>query len=156
MMHFGFSYIGCLFLLMLFIPNMLWSQNKPIDYERYVQNENKILVFLERIGEIAVTCLALICGDLQINAFTSWSLFLLLACFFMLLYEMYWLRYFKSERTQQDFYSSFLQIPVAGATLPVLAFLCLGIYSQNLYLIIATIILGIGHISLHYQHQREL
>ena len=155
MMHFHFSYIGCLFLLMLFIPNILWSQNKPIGYEQYVQNENKILVFLERIGEIAVTCLALI-DDLYIKAFTSWSVFLLLAFFFMLLYEMYWLRYFKSERTMHDFYSSFLQIPVAGATLPVLAFLCLGIYSQNLYLVLATIILGIGHISLHYQHQREL
>lgn len=27
--HFGFSYIGALFLLMLFIPNMLWTKKMP-------------------------------------------------------------------------------------------------------------------------------
>ena len=42
-LHFGFSYIGLLFLLMLIIPNIIWSKNKPKDYDKYVKNENKIL-----------------------------------------------------------------------------------------------------------------
>jgi len=55
-----------------------------------------------------------------------------------------------------DMYSSFIGIPVAGATLPVLAFLCLGIYGKNVFLIISTIILGIGHIGIHLGHKKEL
>ena len=36
---------------MLFIPNMIWVKNKPGDYDKYVQNENRILQVMERIGE---------------------------------------------------------------------------------------------------------
>ena len=30
--HFGFSYIGLLFLLLLFIPNVIWTRKKPQGY----------------------------------------------------------------------------------------------------------------------------
>jgi hypothetical protein len=30
--HLGFSYVGLIYLLMLWIPNTIWSKNKPIDY----------------------------------------------------------------------------------------------------------------------------
>ena len=52
MIHFGFSYIGLAFLLMLFIPNILWTKHKPQGYENYVVNENKTLLLFERTGEI--------------------------------------------------------------------------------------------------------
>ncbi|MCI8347648.1 MAG: hypothetical protein HFJ12_06875 [Bacilli bacterium] len=57
--NFGFSYIGLVFLLMLMIPNIIWGKNKPKDYDKYVKNENKVLLLFERIGEILVTCLSL-------------------------------------------------------------------------------------------------
>ena len=38
----GFSYIGLIFLVMLMIPNMIWTKNKPKDYAKYVKNENKV------------------------------------------------------------------------------------------------------------------
>ena len=43
-MHLGFSYIGLIFLIMLMIPNLFWTKNQPKDYEKYVHNENKILL----------------------------------------------------------------------------------------------------------------
>lgn len=140
---------------MLFIPNMIWSKNKPENYEKYIKNENKILLIFERIGEIAVTCLSLIFADLNINEISSWTAVLLTAFILMVLYEIYWLRYFKSNRTMKDMYSSMLGIPVAGATLPVLSFLLLGIYGKNLFLIVSTVILGIGHIGIHLNHRKE-
>lgn len=140
---------------MLFIPNMIWSKNKPENYEKYIKNENKILLIFERIGEIAVTCHSLIFADLNINEISSWTAVLLTAFILMVLYEIYWLRYFKSNRTMKDMYSSMLGIPVAGATLPVLSFLLLGIYSKNLFLIVSTVILGIGHIGIHLNHRKE-
>ena len=74
----------------------------------------------------------------------------------MVLYEIYWVRYFKINKTIKDMYSIILGIPVAGATLPVLAFLLLGIYGKNIFLIIAIIILGIGHIGIHLNHKKEI
>ena len=47
-------------------------------------------------------------------------------------------------------------IPVAWAVLPVIAFLLLGIYGKNIFLIIAAIILGIGHIGIHIDHKKEI
>ncbi len=154
--HFGFSYTGLIFLLMLMIPNFAWSKNKPKEYEKYVKNENKILLLFERIGEILVTCLSLIFSDYNINKISNWTIILLIAFIMMLLYEIYWIRYFKSNKTMKDMYSSLIGIPVAGATLPVIAFLLLGIYGKNVFLIIATLILGIGHIGIHLNHRKEI
>ncbi len=154
--HFGFSYIGLLFLLMLMLPNIIWSKNKPKDYDIYVKNENKVLLLFERFGEILVTCLSLIFSDYNINQISNWSIILLIAFIMMILYEIYWIRYFKSDKTMKDMYSSLLGIPVAGATLPVIAFLLLGIYGKNVLLIIATLILGIGHIGIHLNHRKEV
>ena len=153
--NFGFSYVGLIFLIMLMIPNMIWTKNKPKDYEKYVKDENKILLVFERIGEILVTCISLIFTDFNINHISRWSVILFIVFILMFLYELYWIRYFKSEKTMKDFYSSLLGIPVAGATLPVLAFLLLGIYGKNIFLIISTIILGIGHIGNHLNHEKE-
>ena len=154
--HFGFSYIGFIFLLMLMIPNIIWSKNQPKDYDKYVKNENKVLLLFERIGEMLVTCISLIFIDFNINEISNWSIILLIAFILMILYEIYWIRYFKSNRTMKDMYSSLLGIPVAGATLPIFAFLLLGIYGKNVFLIIATIILGIGHIGIHLNHRKEV
>jgi len=155
-MTFGFSYIGLIFLLMLFIPNFFWTKNRPKDYEKYVVNESKILLAFERVGEILVCCIVLIFSDFNINSISLWSIWLLFSCFFMLMYEVYWFRYFKSDKKLSDFYSSLLGIPVAGATLPVIAFLLLGIYGENLFLIISVIVLGIGHIGIHLNHKKEI
>ena len=56
----------------------------------------------------------------------------------------------------KDFYTSFLGIPLAGATLPIFAYLMLGIYGKNVFLILAAVILGIGHIGIHYLHKKEI
>ncbi len=155
-MHFGFSYIGLIFLFMLMIPNIIWSKNKPEGYDKYVKNENQVLLLFERIGEMLVTCISLIFSDFNINKISYWSIILLIAFILMFLYEIYWIIYFKSNRTMKDMYSSLLGIPVAGATLPVFAFLLLGIYGKNVFLILSTIILGIGHIGIHLNHKKEV
>lgn len=155
-MHLGFSYIGLIFLVMLMVPNIIWTQNQPLDYEKYVVNENKVLLLLERIGEVLVSCISLIFADFNIRPWTAWSWWLVLAAVLMILYEVYWIRYFKSKKTMHDFYRSLFGIPVAGATLPVCAFFLLGVYGKNPFMIAAVIILGIGHIGIHVNHLREI
>jgi hypothetical protein len=141
---------------MLFVPNIKWAQNKPKDYDKYVKNENKVLLIFERVGEVLTSGLVLIFSDFNIHRWTLWSLWLIASFILMILYEIYWHRYFKSEKTMQDQYSNFCGFPVAGASLPVIAFFFLGIYGVNIWLIIASIILGIGHIGIHLAHQKEV
>ncbi len=155
-MHFGFSYVGLVYLVMLMLPNILWTKNQPKDYDKYARNENKILLVLERIGEVLVTCAVVIFSDFNIKQWSSWSSWLIASFLLMLIYEVFWIRYFRSEKTMKDFYSSILGIPVAGATLPVLAFLLLAVYGKNVIFGVAVIILGIGHIGIHLMHSREI
>ena len=154
-MHFGFSYVGLVFLVMLMVPNLIWTKNQPLNYEKYVVKENKYLLLLERIGEVLVSCIVLIFSDFNIKPWSAWEWWLVGAFFLMILYEIYWVRYFLSKRTMRDFYGSILGIPVAGATLPVMAFALLAVYGKNIILGIAVIILGIGHIGIHLMHKKE-
>ncbi|WP_394922382.1 hypothetical protein [uncultured Robinsoniella sp.] len=152
--HIGFSYMGFIFILLLTIPNLIWMKRQPQGYESW--NENRILLYMERTGQVLVTCTALIFSDFNLRKWSAWSWWLAAAVFLMVLYECWWIRYFRSNRTLSDFYSSFLGVPVAGATLPVIAFLLLGIYGKVIWLIVSVIILGIGHIGIHLQHRREI
>jgi hypothetical protein len=152
--HLGFSYVGLIYLLMLWIPNIVWSKNKPIDY--HTAQENKILLLFERVGQVCCTCSILIFSDFNLAPFSAWSLWLIVSFFLMILYEISWVRYFTDEHTEENFYRSFCGILVPGASLPVVAFLLLGIYGKVIWLIASAVIIGIGHIGIHVQHLKAL
>ena len=81
-MSFGFSFIALIFLIMLFVPNIIWTKNKPQDYEKYAENENRILSIIEKIGQILVVCTSLFFTDEK----TGITLWIILAFLFMALY----------------------------------------------------------------------
>lgn len=149
-MDFGFSFVGLMFLVMLFVPNMIWSKYQPKGYDEFSKHENRLLLVFERTGQVLVTIFSLFCG----LKFNSYYIFLGFA--FLAVYELAWINYFKSDITVNDFYSSFLKIPLPLAVLPIFAFLFLGLASNNIFLIISTMILAIGHIGIHYNHKKEL
>lgn len=150
----GFSYVGLVYLLMLWIPNAIWSKNKPIDYRP--DRENRVLLIFERAGQVCCTCCVLIFNDLNMTPFSGRSLWLIASFSLMILYELNWIRYFLNEHTEKNFYRSFCGIPVPAASLPVLAFLLLGIYGNVIWLILSSILLGIGHIGMHIRHLRAI
>jgi len=152
--HFGFSYIGLIYLLMLWIPNSLWARNKPEGYDP--SGENKVLLLFERVGQVLCTASILLFSDYNPLTIEPWTAWLFTSAALMVLYEMNWIRYFRSKQTVSDFYRPILGIPAPGATLPVTAFLLLGIYGKVIWLIIASIILGIGHVGIHLQHINKL
>ena len=155
-MTFGFSYIGLIMLLMLFIPNFIWTKHQPKDYDKYVQNENKVLLAFERIGQVVVTTSALIFSNFNPKGWNLWCLILILALLNLVVYDLAWVRYFKSEKTMKDFYRGFLGMPLALATYPVVAFFLIGIYGGNIIMVVGAVILGIGHIGIHKQHEKEV
>lgn len=162
--HFGFGYIGLLFLLMLFIPNIIWAKHQPAGYSEYAKNENKVLGIIEKIGQVTVTCLALVFTDsnfdFTITDITVYipnrNLYLLLAFVMMVIYEVFWARYFGSKKEMTDFYRSCCGVPLAGATLPVMAFFLLGCAGKNIALMAAAVVLGVGHIGIHMQYAKAV
>lgn len=152
--HFGFSYVGLIYLIMLFVPNILWTKRMPVGYSSL--GENKALVAFERCGEVLVSCCALFFDDFNVHSWSIWTLWLVASFCLMVLYEIWWVRYFRSKRQLEDFYSNLFFIPLAGATLPVFAFFLLGIYGRVIWLVISSLILGVGHIGIHIEHKMEL
>lgn len=152
--HFGFSYIGALYLVMLFVPNLFWARRQPEGYT--ASGENRALLWCERAGEVSATCTALMFSDTNLQPLSGWSIWLVLSFLLMIIYEWWWVRYFRSQRTLHDFYSSLMGVPVAGATLPVLALLLLGVYGRVIWVILSSLLLGVGHIGVHLQHRRQL
>lgn len=151
---FGFSYIGLVFLLMLFIPNIIWTKKMPEGYS--ADGENRVLALFERAGEVLVCCCSLIFSDFNFHGLSAWTWWLAAAIALMILYEIWWIRYFRSERKLKDFYTGIMYIPLAGATLPVMAFFLLGIYGKVVWMLIAVFVLGIGHIGIHLEHYKNL
>lgn len=152
--HFGFSYIGLIYMLMLQIPNILWARRKPEGYDP--SGENRVLFVFERAGQVLCTASILLFTDYAPSALEPWTAWFIASAVLMVWYECYWIRYFKSMQTVRDFYRPLFGIPAPGATLPVAAFLLLGIYGKVIWLIISSVILGIGHIGIHLQHIRSL
>lgn len=153
--NFGFSYIGLIYLVMLMVPNLIWTMHQPKDYDKFAKNENKVLAAFERTGEVAVSAIVLMFTDFNLKPWSSWSWWLVASFALMVLYEIYWIRYFRSEKTMKDFYRDLWGIPVAGATLPVAAFMLLAVYGRNVFLAVAVLILGVGHIGIHWMHWKE-
>ena len=152
--HFGFSYIGLIYMLMLQIPNIMWARRKPEGYDP--SGENKVLQLFERTGQVFSTAAILLFSDTNPHGWEPWILWLFASALLMLLYEGFWIRYFRGGHTLHDFYRPFLGVPAPGATLPVAAFLLLGIYGRLIWLIAASVILGIGHVGIHLQHIHRL
>lgn len=155
-MEFGFSYVGLAYLLMLFLPNLLWTRRRPAGYENAAGQENRVLQALERTGEVLSTCSVLIFQDFNLRPWSLWSLWLAASFAMMLLYEGFWVRYFRSKHQMEDFYAPFLGIPAAGAVLPVVAFVLLAVYGRNPVLLVSASILGVGHIGIHLGHWQAL
>ncbi len=151
--HFGFSYIGLLFLLMLVVPNIVWA--RTTSRAKIPGSESKILLLFERIGEVLTTACLLMFDDFNLHGWSNWTWWLIAAFAAMVMYDCWWIRYFRTEGSSADLYRGFLGIPLAGATLPVISFFLLGIYGKVVWLAGAAAIFGIGHIGIHLQHKIE-
>lgn len=152
----GFSWIGLVFLLMLFIPNILWARDAPPEFRHLSAAEPTSLVVFERVGQILACVTLLYTKSLQPRGFSAQSVLLVAALVLMILYELFWVRYFTGPRTAETFYRPFGGIPLPGAILPVAAMVCLGFYAGSPWIVVAAIILGIGHIGIHALHAVSL
>lgn len=148
--NFGFSYIGLIFLACLFIPNLFFGRHQPTD--PITVKENELFLALERVGQALCSLLVLIFDNLNLHGPRWWNAWLGIALIFMVLYLLCWGRYFRGGHLSKDAYRPFLGIPLPLAILPVAALLALGVYGKVIVLIMAALVLGVGHIGITAQH----
>ena len=151
---FGFSYVGLVYLLILWIPNVIWAKRRMSNYDPKI--ESKVLLVFERTGQVLCTGAILLFSNYNPQSLEPWLAWFVASGILMILYVVFWIRYFHSEMSSEDFYRPLIGIPVPGALLPVLAFLLLGIYGKVIWLILAALILGIGHVGIHLQHLKAM
>lgn len=154
-MQLGISISGILFLLMLFIPNMRWTRRKPAGYGEISGYESRALLALERLGQAITTYTAVLFVCPEGLSF-PWILWLAAAVLLMVLYEIAWARYFRGGEKLCDMYRPLGPIPVPIASLPIAAFVLLGVWHESPIAIISALILAVGHIGIHLGHAREL
>ncbi len=82
--HIGFSYMGLIYLLMLFIPNIIWARKRPQGYDELAKNENKTLLAFERAGQIATSAAAVMFSDYNPVEFSAWTAWLIASGVLML------------------------------------------------------------------------
>lgn len=154
---FGFSAVGLVFLLCLFVPNILYGLKQPAWQAGMSAAEPAYFRIPERIGEILVSVLLLCMKDLRWP--TTWTAnvwWFAAAAVLMALYLAAWARYFAGAGTPEDFYGPLLGVPIPLALLPVAAAILLGIYARSFWLIFAGAVLGFGHLGIHILHLRTL
>lgn len=146
----GFSYIGFIFLCCIIIPNIAFGFNVPTD--NLPVRENKVLLMLERVGQVLCTIFLLILTDFKIYKAGYWFIWLIVSFVLMGLYLICWGRYFAGRHTSKDLYRPFLGIPLPLAVLPVASVFSLSVYGKVAVLGIAAVVFGIGHIGITMQH----
>jgi hypothetical protein len=100
-----------------------------------------VLVWLERAGQAA--CLVVPAITLPSELSWGWSV---PAGAALLLYWALWVRYLATGRTASALYRPAWRVPVPMAVLPVLVFLCAGLWLGNIVIVAAALVLGAGHI----------
>jgi len=159
----GICVAGIIFLLMLFIPNILWIKRRPEGYDEYAKHENRFLGILEKTGEVGAVALLAAFRDFDPFIVTGkngtyiscLNLELVLIFVLMILYEIYWIRYFKSGRRMSDFYRGICGIPLAGASIPCICLFIFAVYGRNIAMAAVALAMSIGHIGIHYMHSKE-
>ena len=142
--HFGFSYIGLILLVLILAPNVVFTRFGPTDMITF--EENRVLVILERVGQALCFALVLLFDDFNLRRGGLWLLWLGGAFLCVILYLICWGRYYAGNHEMRDLHRSFLGIPLPMAVLPTAAFLLLSVYGSVIWLLLAGVLFGIGHI----------
>lgn len=151
----AFSPLGAAFLGMLLFPNVLWARLRSREADPAAPNENQLLLTLERVGQVATT-IAVLFTPASDSPGTARLACLVASLLAMFLYELSWLRYFRTDRSVARLYRSLGPVPLPLALLPVLSILLLALYEVHVVLLGAVVVLGVGHLGIQRQHAKRL
>lgn len=139
----AFSITGLVFAIIIFAPNVLFLLFPPKEVPAGLKDAGIVYTVLERLGQIGCVILLCLTGNFSLFPVTVW-LILLIASIAM--YWGLWLRYVLKGQAFTLLFCPLGFLPVPMAVFPVLAFAFAAAAGRSLWLGIAVILLGIGHL----------
>lgn len=150
----GFSVFGTIIAVLTMLPSFTFfiffpPVNKPSGTQAH---EPLPLTILERLGQAACLILLIISRSwFDTRSFDIW-LALCIAC--LLVYYGLWIRYLINGRNYVLLYKPLQFIPVPMAVFPVAVFAFAAVWGQSIWLGIAAVLFGSGHIPISVMNSR--
>jgi hypothetical protein len=149
--------LGGIITLMVLLPNLLAVFFPPtvklIDDQQQNDTLLQIMTVVERIGQagsFVIPFFYRLSLDSVMNAVALTIMICTLA-----LYYATWIRYLVLGREEALFNRSLLGIPLPMAVMPVIYFLSASVLLGSVWLMLAAVMLGVGHISVTWLHSRN-
>ena len=137
-------------LLVVFFPPKIKLKNVPHATDKRLQ----VMTIIERIGQIGCFVTPFF---YRLNFANTIDIVVISVMFGMLVfYYVGWIRYLIFGRDEVYFYRSMLGFPIPMAVFPVLYFFVSAILINSVWLLLFTVILGIGHITVTWFHSRNI
>jgi hypothetical protein len=149
--------LGGIVALAVLLPNLLAVIYPPTarltDNPPSASTRLQILTIIERIGQAGCFIVPFF-YRLPPVAVGVIPLAVMLVC--LVLYYAGWMRYLVRGRAEAWFYRPLLGIPLPMVFMPVLYFLAASAYLGSIWLALAALVLGVGHISVSWLQGRKI
>lgn len=149
----GFSIPGLIVAAIIFAPNLLMLLFPPKEVPAGLKDAGIFYTVLERVGQIGCIVLLCLAVDFSIFPVTVWVI-LLIACIAM--YWGLWLRYVLRGQAFSLLFRPLGFLPIPMAVFPVLAFTFAAVAGRSLWMGIAAVLLGIGHLKNSWHTYRQI
>jgi hypothetical protein len=149
---------GGLISILILLPNLLWMvlppRGKPEDDAVHRNGQHRVMEILEWVGRIAALVIPFF-YRIEVQS-TRQVVPLVVMALALLLYYTGWTRYFTRGRSYALLFEPLLGIPLPLAVSPIVYLLAASALLASWYLALATLILGLGHLSISYREFRGM
>lgn len=150
----GFSIIGTMIAIAIFIPNLLMIKFPPNNVPKDSKDVGIIFTVLERIGQVGCILILVISkNNFEKLTINIWAIFMGLC---ILTYYFLWGRYVVKGQEYKLLWEPLSFIPIPMAVFPVGAFLFAAFLGKSIWLGILVVFLGIGHFANSWYSYKEL
>lgn len=150
----GFSVIGTIIAIAIFIPNLLMIKFPPNNAPKVLKDGGIIFTIFERIGQVGCILVLIISkNNFEKLTINIWAVFM---GFCILIYYFLWARYIVKGQEYKLLWEPLSFIPIPMAVFPVGAFLFAAILGKSIWLGILVVFLGIGHFANSWYSYKEL
>jgi hypothetical protein len=151
-----FYWISLIIPTVVLAPNLLWFLFPPINMPASEEIKEPItLTILENIGRVGVIIIPLFYPIVVDDA----SQYCLIAMIVLLLvYYVGWFRFFIKGRNYADGFLPlrWIPIPIPMAVCPVMYFILSAVLLKSILMLMAALVLGIGHILISYREYQRI
>lgn len=146
----GFSYIGMVIVILILPPSIIFTikfppKNQPISNAKV----GLIFTILEKTGQ--ALCLAILIMSEDNFKEAQFNIFMPLMSSCIAIYYCLWFRYIRGGQEFSLLSKPLFFIPVPLAIFPVCAFGFAALWIESFWLLMSTLILAIGHITVSWQ-----